>query len=1107
MLPFTHPNLFNAHALPVDDNEPHAQVGNHLRVNTHPLLGLPVAPFLVERAVMGSVRGLNTRSDVVFTDKDGRLVLAPFDLTPDDPVTVHIVLSAGEACLWAQVDAISQDDSRGAIHDGRPTTPIITERPQPPTRGSRTGPIRMRPTRRNPVLTLPGAIPPAAIGQLHCEAFINSAMGPASIGTRSKRRYAFSAPGIVEIEIRGAGRVSGVRWIEATDPQHIKFEPFAILNLPHKGGARYVAIDNAIARAISRVEQQAPKRRPLHETVNAPAPPAAPIADVPFEHARVRSLLPNLSGDLEHLINDLSLSPFEQIIKEKILDENGAELGNSSMARLHRVIHAQGDPGTASFLGYKLRDADFREVEDHIVFYRIDGFFHDFPPNQPARERPVSELLFDAMVAAVPIENRNWTRGELLARFAAIASSVEGVSIAGGTEERLEKHGQYFGLGTLAIADRGAPLDRVPAPTVTRAAHKDWLPGVPPEAKREVIVDVARIRVAGLLAAGKRTPAGGSGGQYAPMNRANADGFHLPLVLSLNLADETGDPIMSPGTGFVADRTAEPPAIRYFVAQEDRFGRWSDWAARNAAPGPRPKPPPPQFQAFYTQPTIGDAATSGGAIVVKVMVPDAAALAPGSNLLDRLRLLIHDKTLGTTTTLNEPQSNKVTLPVDPTTFYLHIPHNGPVLQATEQRQLRLTAHWIDTANVLSTVSEPQTLTLTDPRPPAQLAVPDTLQYSARPDVTGLSWVEHRWTSQPGQAQFGVYYTDENRLLSHLQSIGQVAVLNQLDAATDAAARAAVYRSNVGLFPDHLLERLRDVGVEFNSGQQGFRHAVSGSLRVLNFYKIAAEAASGAKPVLTDLDLIVYGVPNSDPPPRPVLEVVPVSPEPGEQDFVTEVKINLRAGTTLGETWRLRRSAVESQNIAKMPIVSTGAMGTLDAANGLQSAIYRDDGPVQIAATASLRPWVRYSWVAEIQGVPESGSIATGSPVPGRWSRASDPVSLILIPTAAPPPFVIDAIAGVAGGTGLTDVHLTLSHPEPLTGGAVGSYRIRVSRRQHSGGALTVIREQELFGNGPFEIDGVADARPGEVVPTGAEYVVQLIDPVGRSSDTVTGQVL
>ena len=122
-------------------------------------------------------------------------------------------------------------------------------------------------------------------------------------------------------------------------------------------------------------------------------------------------------------------------------------------------------------------------------------------------------------------------------------------------------------------------------------------------------------------------------------------------------------------------------------------------------------------------------------------------------------------------------------------------------------------------------------------------------------------------------------------------------------------------------------------------------------------------------MLTDLDLIVYGVPNSDPPPRPVLEVVPVSPEPGEQDFVTEVKINLRAGTTLGETWRLRRSAVESQNIAKMPIVSTGAMGTLDAANGLQSAIYRDDGPVQIAATASLRPWVRYSWVAEIQGVP------------------------------------------------------------------------------------------------------------------------------------------
>jgi Na+-driven multidrug efflux pump len=42
MTDFVTPYLFNAHALPVDTDEPHARHGNHLRVNHHPLLGLPV---------------------------------------------------------------------------------------------------------------------------------------------------------------------------------------------------------------------------------------------------------------------------------------------------------------------------------------------------------------------------------------------------------------------------------------------------------------------------------------------------------------------------------------------------------------------------------------------------------------------------------------------------------------------------------------------------------------------------------------------------------------------------------------------------------------------------------------------------------------------------------------------------------------------------------------------------------------------------------------------------------------------------------------------------------------------------------------------------------
>lgn len=1118
MQSFTNPTLFNAHALPVDNNEPHAQVGNHLRVNTHPLLGLPVAPFVVHRAVIDNTKVLNVRTESVFTDENGRVLIPPFDVTPGNPVTARIVLSAGEVCLWAQVDAISQEDMDGQNRNGTgggTLAPDLSNGLHPTLRpggtiglalprGSRISPPLARPIREiRPELNIPGAILIPLKQKLVCEAFVNSAMGPASIGTRSARRYAFSAPGIVEIRIAGTGKVSGIRWIEARDPQHIDYEPYAILNLPHKGGARYLALDNAILLATARVEKQAPKRRPLQETKNAPAPAAAPIATVGFEKDRVASLLPDLANHLDSLINDVSVSPFDQIIEEKIFDENGHEVGESAMSRLQHVYQAQSDPGTASFLGYKLRDDDWHDTEQRIVFYRIDGFFHDFPQDKPVFERSINELLFDAMVAAVPPKNQNWSRDELFRQFTSAASSIQDVKVASDALVKLESHDQYFGLSTCAIADRGAPLDMVVAPNLTNATHKEWLPEVPPAAKREIIVNARGVRVAGLLAAGKRTPASGPVGRYDALNKVNRADFHLPLVLSLNVDDQTGDPISEPGTGFIADRNAEASPIRYFLSQQDRFGRWSNWTARNAAAGPRPKPPRPEFQAFYTQPSVTDAVSTGGEILVKIMIPDPEALAPGSNLLDRLRLSIKDETLGTTTTLEEAETNKVAFPADPGIFFLRIVHTGPALQATEQRRMRLTARWIDTANVLSDVSEPQTLTLSDPRPPAQLPVPDKLQYSARPDVTGLSWVEHRWNTLPGQAQFGIYYTDENRLKSHLEKVNQTAILSALDNATDAASRATIYRTNVNLFSDHLFERLRDVNVDFNSGEKGFRHAVSGSLRILNFYKIAAEAATGAKPVLTDLELIVYGVPNSDPPPRPVIEVVPVSPETDEQDFVAEIKINLLAGTTLGETWRLRRSAVESSNIAKMPIVDTGAMGPLDTDSGLQSATYRDDGPVQIAPTASLRPWVRYSWVAEIQGAPESGSITTGNPVPGRWSRAADPVSLILIPSEPPVPFTIDAITGTSVATGFTGVRLTLSHISALTGGSIGAYRIRLSRRQQAGGALALIREDEISGEGPFDISGSLDSNPGETVPFEAEYVVELIDPVGRSSAPVT----
>lgn len=1115
MQPFVTPNLFNAHALPTDNDEPHAQLGNHLRVSSNPALGLPVAPFLVWRGHSAPISRLNRRTSAVFHDLDDQPLFPPFEVTPDRPAVARIVLSKGEVCLWAQVNAQARKD--GGIPLDRPfdrprRDPVGDSGNEPDRRG-----LPPRPRGAEPELPMTAGSQPLLV----CEAYVDSARGPASFGTRSQARYAFSGPGIVEIQIRGSGTVRGINWIEARDKQPIDFEPYAVLSLPTENGARYLSITDPIARAANRVDRQAPKRTPLQDTTNAPAPAAAPLHSVTEERERVESLLPTLFADLDSLINDLSIPPLEQLIEDPIFDENGTEVGSASMARLHRVMQAQADPGTATFLGYKLFDDDWAEVEERLVFYQVEGFFRDFP-NHPGRIRSISEILFDALVADVQSTSRDWDRIQLSRYIQETLDQLSHGKIRATGVEGMQNVADYFAVGTTAIADRGAPLDPVAAPLITSVTHRTWLPEVPPAAKREVLVDCSGVRVAGLLAAGKRTPASGPG-RYSPINRANAEGFHLPLVLSLNVDDETAAPISEPGTGFIADREAAADSIRYFLSQQDRFGRFSNWAARNIGPGVRPRPPRPELQAFYTQPSRNDAQTEGGVIRVKVMVPDREALAPGSNLLATLRLHIMDETLGTTATVDVAESDKQTLAGDPNTFYLLLDREGPVLQRTEVRKLRLTARWIDTTGVQSDVSEPQTLTLYDPRPPEQLTVPDALQYSARPDVTGLAWVEHRWTAQPGQAAFGVYYTDENRLQVWLESQNESGILTQLDNAADAAARATIFRNNVASFPDHLFERLRDVSVDMASGEKAFRHAISGSLRLLNFYKIAAEASSGAGPVLTELPLIVYGIPNSDPPAQPTVEVFPTtSADAGMQpatcppaqstdiddpdakaQLVACVRISLLVGVTVGETWRLRRSAAESSTIAKMPVVATGSMGTTDPDTGLQEAKYRDYGPVVISPTARLKPWVRYSWVAEVQGTPESGSVAAGKPVPGRWSPASNPVSAILIPEAPPLALEVEHVTGTAVSGGLTDVRVTLSHPDSFNGGSIGTFRIRVSRRPATGEPLRLLNEVEVDGDGPHKVSGHAPGGSGEVVRAGTEYVVTLIDPLGRTSPSVT----
>lgn len=1055
-LPVVSPTLFNAWALPADADDTHLQPGVHLRVSANPGLGLPVAPFVVHRA---TARGqeLTLRSDAVFVDSRGRIAAPPFTLTPDNPVTAYLAVGPGETAVWAQV-----------------TADPLTVAPG------------LDPMRRAPSLPGRARVPPGIVAT----GYVSTSQGPSPIARRSRPRYAFSGPGLVQIGLEGSGMVGGVQWLEQGNLPPLNFVPWTVLNLPHEGGPRYLSVDGALARALGRVLDQAPRRRPLQETLGATPPAAAPVETPLYEAKRVDSLAEPVAPSLDRLVTDLSTPALELIETDGLFFlTGGPQKGTATQRCLDRVLAAQLDPGGAALLGYQGLDREPGDNAQLLVFYWVSGLFRDFPPSAA---RP-ADPIFDAQLAVLGPDGRIGDQAALRRAFEELIKGLD-VTVNEKTAGQLESVPDYIGLGALAVADLGAPPEPVLPPAIDDAADEGWLPVTPPAARREVQLSLSGVATAALLAAEKQTPDGGQA--RVSLNPANDDGYHLPLALSLNIGDETLEPAGQPGTGFLADRQAAPQAVRYYVAQQDPFGRWSDWSSAVSWPGPRPAPPPPVIRATYTQPA--DPATAGGTILVTAEVPRLEVLAPGSFPISRLELTLTDRT---TTAVTSPagSTGDPLAPDDQVALELA----GPRLAPTERRKITVTAVWRDTAGTASAASEPHTLQLNDPRPPAQLAVPDELNYSGRPDVLGLSKVEYAWSPAAGQARFGVFYTDENRLVAYLANAvagsAEATVRDALAGTTDPAARATLFRANAALFPAGLFERLQDVGYDPGGGQQAFRHAVSGSLRVLNLYRISAESDTNARVDLSTLPLLTFAVPNADPPPRPVLQVTPDGLADNGSAYSATAQIAVTAGLTTASTWRLRRSSLGGTEVLRMPVVATGPMGAV-ADDGRQRATFADHGPVVISPGARLQPWVRYTYVAEVQGDPAPGSAAAGRPVPGAWSAPSDPVSVMLVPPRAPEPAETVTAAGTSvGGGEYTAVTVAFTHPRVLSGGVAGAYRVRVARRPPGGSFEALAESGTGGGEGPYAVSGMRPGDAADQVAAGTVYRLVIIDPLGRES--------
>jgi hypothetical protein len=1018
--------LLFSHAMPTAPSEPHARPGAHLRVSSPPRLGLPVMPFLVRKAVV-SLEDLPVRQgQAVFIDSRNTIVTPPFTLSADNPVTAHLVRGPGERAIWAE-----------AIVD------------------------------------------PHGDRSVRCSAWGTNVQGLEFYGARDRLRLAFSGPNIVQLDLSGDGSVVDVVWLTERDTARVKYTEWDVLNLPHQGGPRYLSVPDAIGRANLRVESQTPERAPLQEAGGTPPPTSAPGWNPSVEHDRVGSLAVTVADDLTSLIVDTGRPQSEQTATGVVSGIGGSNPASLTVHRLMRVLAGTIDPGTATYLGFKAYDPVEQVQDGSLILYRVDGVFRTPAVPGPDELADPDTAAFHTLIAGL-------APGSALPDAAAVAdllvdSGYKPVDRNFGNDAVAPGLG-YRWLGSVAVADLGAPLLPPPPPDVLSATHQAWIAGDDPTAAdRHVEIAISGVLTAASLAAVRKASSGAAGDT---MNRKTPEGFHVPLTLGQGVNGPLDVP--EPGVGHLSDHAAPAGQVDYALAQQDRFGRWSDWDVGTAPPGPRPTPPRPVFTlAFDPQPAT---------VHVSVNVPPPESLAPGARPLAQLSYSWQVAGGGTGT--------KTVALTDPAAPLLEDDFPGPSLPPAQQATVTVSQMvWLDTSSTASPPAEPKSVTAFDPRPPAAPAVPDALLYTARPDALGRAVLDMTWTASAG-VPYTVYYTDENRLVAALTqqaahgSTAAAAALVALDATADKAQRAGVLRDNAAMFGADLFERLvhgSTAEVEVTGSTGRLRHTLSGSLDVLSCYRVAGEGPSGARPRMNDLDLVVVAVPNVDPPPRPTLAV-----EFDRASTAATVSVTCGPARTRPVRFQLARTSTDTSEFEQMirVAVDDDAMTATETGFAGQHA---DDGAVEVSSSARLKPWRRYTWVARIQGAD-----LPGSTISGRWSEPSEPVSLLVVPPGPPAAATSLSVAGIAGPDGLMrSVVLMFEHPEDLVTLGSRPHLARVTRRRPDSDPEP-LGDLPIRGEGPFEVDAfVAGAPDGDPVDGGTAFDLAIVDPLGALGPSST----
>ena len=319
------PWALGALALHAQD-DPHLVDGIHYRLFPDPRLGLPMRPVRVWRTNLGPHARRATgwlpdfpplRHEVTWTDARGQTVVAPFTVTPDNPVTGLLPTNGLTRAIWLRVETASDADVRADI-------------------------------------------------------FRSTARGPRLLGARDTEPLSLGGSAIDGVIVSGSGVVRDLTWLDVWRLA-VSWDEMNVMALPRDNRPRYVdprTVDNRM-QAINRVRRGAPPHVGLHDEPTAADPFSTSASDADDESAKLTALAPTVSDALDALLDDLT-APQHRLTRLEELSEGDSTVAPEATYLPIDLVHtAMLEPTLARWLGFMDVDVDFDPGPDDVVMYQL----------------------------------------------------------------------------------------------------------------------------------------------------------------------------------------------------------------------------------------------------------------------------------------------------------------------------------------------------------------------------------------------------------------------------------------------------------------------------------------------------------------------------------------------------------------------------------------------------------------------------------------------------------------------------------------------------------------------------------------------------------------